>query len=99
MPEFGFPGLEPGDRWCLRALRWQEAFEAGPRVGFACHSRGRLGLLLARRSQTVGSGPGVTGGMMSDQQSFPWENEDRELSDRSLPRLRATVWGVVVRLK
>jgi hypothetical protein len=31
--------------------------------------------------------------MMSDQQSFPWENEDRELSDRSLPRLRATVWG------
>jgi hypothetical protein len=41
----------------------------------------------------------VTGGMMSDQQSFPWENEDRELSDRSLPRLRATVWGVVVRLK
>lgn len=34
MPEFGFPGLRPGDRWCLCALRWQEAFEAGqaPRV-------------------------------------------------------------------
>ena len=28
-PEFGFPGLEPGDRWCLCAGRWQEAFEAG----------------------------------------------------------------------
>jgi uncharacterized protein (DUF2237 family) len=28
-PEFGFPGLEPGDRWCLCAARWQEALEAG----------------------------------------------------------------------
>lgn len=25
-PEFGFPGLNPGDRWCLCALRWKEAF-------------------------------------------------------------------------
>ena len=33
-PEFGFPGLQPGDRWCLCAPRWQEAFVAGcaPRV-------------------------------------------------------------------
>jgi hypothetical protein len=29
MPEFAFPGLKPGDRWCLCAARWQEAFEAG----------------------------------------------------------------------
>ena len=29
MPEYGFPGLKPGDRWCLCAQRWQEAFEAG----------------------------------------------------------------------
>jgi len=28
-PEFGFPGLQPGDCWCLCALRWQEAYEAG----------------------------------------------------------------------
>lgn len=28
-PEYGFPGLKPGDRWCLCAARWQEAFEAG----------------------------------------------------------------------
>jgi uncharacterized protein (DUF2237 family) len=26
---FGFPGLKPGDRWCLCASRWQEALEAG----------------------------------------------------------------------
>lgn len=28
-PEFGFPGLNPGDRWCLCAARWLEALEAG----------------------------------------------------------------------
>jgi uncharacterized protein (DUF2237 family) len=34
MTEFGFPGLKPGDQWCLCAARWQEALEAGaaPRV-------------------------------------------------------------------
>jgi len=34
MPDFGFPGLKPGDRWCLCAARWQEAleFEMAPRV-------------------------------------------------------------------
>lgn len=33
-PVLGFPGLKPGDRWCLCAGRWQEAMEAGcaPRV-------------------------------------------------------------------
>ena len=33
-PEYGFPGLQPGDRWCLCAPRWQEALHAGsaPRV-------------------------------------------------------------------
>lgn len=33
-PAFGFPGLLPGDRWCLCAARWQEALDAGvaPRV-------------------------------------------------------------------
>ncbi len=29
IPEYGFPGLKPGDRWCLCASRWQEAFDAG----------------------------------------------------------------------
>lgn len=28
-PQLGFPGLKPGDRWCLCALRWQEALQAG----------------------------------------------------------------------
>ena len=28
-PEFEFPGVKPGDRWCLCALRWQEAYDQG----------------------------------------------------------------------
>ncbi len=33
-PEFEFPGLKPGDRWCLCAARWLEAYQHGmaPRV-------------------------------------------------------------------
>lgn len=41
-PEFGFPGLKPGDRWCLCAARWVEANEEGkaPRVVLeATHER------------------------------------------------------------
>ena len=29
MPQYGFAGLKPGDRWCLCAARWQEALDAG----------------------------------------------------------------------
>jgi uncharacterized protein (DUF2237 family) len=34
IPAYEFPGLKPGDRWCLCVLRWKEAFEAGmaPRI-------------------------------------------------------------------
>jgi len=44
MPEYGFPGLKAGDRWCLCAPRWQEAFEAGsaPRVVLRATHEGAL---------------------------------------------------------
>ena len=29
VPEWGFYGLQPGDKWCLCALRWKEAFDNG----------------------------------------------------------------------
>jgi hypothetical protein len=29
VPQFQFPGLQAGDRWCLCATRWKEAYEAG----------------------------------------------------------------------
>ena len=41
-PEFGFPGLKPGDRWCLCGLRWKEAWQAdkAPRVVLASTHQG-----------------------------------------------------------
>lgn len=43
-PEYGFPGLKPGDRWCLCAPRWQEALEAGaaPQVVLGASHQGAL---------------------------------------------------------
>ena len=43
-PEYGFAGLKPGDRWCLCAPRWQEAFDAGmaPRVVLRATDEGAL---------------------------------------------------------
>ena len=43
-PEYGFPGLQPGDRWCLCAPRWQEALAAGcaPRVVLAATNMAAL---------------------------------------------------------
>jgi uncharacterized protein (DUF2237 family) len=41
-PEFGFPGLKPGDKWCVCVSRWEAAFLAGvaPRVVLAAtHER------------------------------------------------------------
>lgn len=37
-PEYRFPGLKPGDKWCLCALRWREALKAGvaPPVRLEC---------------------------------------------------------------
>ncbi len=44
MPDYDFPGLKAGDRWCLCAPRWQEAFEAGqaPRVVLRATHQGAL---------------------------------------------------------
>ncbi len=50
LPAFGFPGLKPGDRWCLCAARWQEALDAGkaPRVVLtATHERALEQIALA----------------------------------------------------
>lgn len=50
VPEYEFPGLKPGDRWCLCAARWGEALQAGraPRVALrATHERALEILALA----------------------------------------------------
>jgi uncharacterized protein (DUF2237 family) len=42
--QWGFPGLQPGNRWCLCAPRWQEALDAGyaPKVILAATHEGAL---------------------------------------------------------
>jgi uncharacterized protein (DUF2237 family) len=44
MPQYGFPGLKNGDRWCLCAPRWHEALRAGkaPRVVLRATHEGAL---------------------------------------------------------
>ncbi len=44
IPEFSFPGLKAGDQWCLCALRWKEAYEAGmaPKVILASTHKATL---------------------------------------------------------
>ena len=47
LPEAGFPGLKPGDCWCLCAARWQEALEAGkaPRVRLSATHEAALSIV------------------------------------------------------
>ena len=59
-PEHRFRGLEPGDRWCVCALRWREALHAGhvPPVVLECtHERAldfiELDVLKAHALSTV----------------------------------------------
>jgi uncharacterized protein (DUF2237 family) len=50
VPEYGFPGLEAGDRWCVCASRWLDAAEAGvapPVVLDATHERALKLIALA----------------------------------------------------
>ena len=52
--EMGFPGLKPGDRWCLCAERWKEAFDAGmaPKVVLAATHESALQIVdLAQLKQ------------------------------------------------
>ena len=46
-PQFGFPGLVAGDRWCLVAARWLQAYQAGmaPRVYLRATNQAVLGLV------------------------------------------------------
>lgn len=47
MPQFAFPGLAAGNRWCLIAQRWLQAYEAGhaPRVFLRSTNREVLGFV------------------------------------------------------
>ncbi|AVR88589.1 hypothetical protein Tharo_1680 [Thauera aromatica K172] len=62
-PEFRFAGLKPGDRWCLCALRWKEALEAGvaPPVVLEATHESALGVVdletLKAHAYSAAAGP------------------------------------------
>jgi uncharacterized protein len=43
-PEFGFSGLRPGDRWCVVAVRWLQAYQAGVAAPVVLASTNELAL-------------------------------------------------------
>lgn len=45
-PEFGFAGLKPGDRWCLCAGRWLQAYEEGVAPDVVLRSTNRAALSI-----------------------------------------------------
>ena len=54
-PRGGFPGLRPGDGWCLCARRWQEAFEAGVAPPVVLASTHQAALKVSMLSQLSGA--------------------------------------------
>lgn len=49
-PQHGFPGLKPGDRWCLCLSRWKEALDAGAAPPILLNSTHEIALTLIRKS-------------------------------------------------
>ena len=50
-PEYGFPGLEPGQRWCLCAARWLQAYVAGKAPKVSLNSTNQAALEIVSLSQ------------------------------------------------
>ncbi len=50
-PEYRFAGLKPGDRWCLCALRWREALQAGVAPPVILHSTHHKALAVVTLEQ------------------------------------------------
>ncbi len=59
VPEYAFPGLKPGDCWCLCATRWKEALEAGaaPPVVLSATHVSAPGIRVAGRADGPCRGP------------------------------------------
>ena len=49
-PEYGFPGLAPGDQWCVCADRWREAWEAGHAPSVVLEATSEAALKYVARS-------------------------------------------------
>jgi uncharacterized protein (DUF2237 family) len=58
LPQHGFPGIRPGDRWCLCAARWQQALDAGcaPEVVLEATNEAALELIDLEDLETYAAG-------------------------------------------
>jgi uncharacterized protein len=63
-PEYGFPGLRPGDRWCLCTDRWQEALEAGVAPPVVLAATHEAALAIVRREDLLRHAVDVAGGAL-----------------------------------
>lgn len=50
IPDYGFPGLKPGDQWCLCAERWREAHQAGFAPPVLCRATHQEALKVVSKS-------------------------------------------------
>lgn len=67
IPQYGFAGVSPGDRWCVCAARWREAYEAGvapPVVLAATHERALEEVELERLREHAADVPADPGGLL-----------------------------------
>lgn len=53
IPRFDFPGLEPGDRWCLCVLRWLEAYKEGAAPNVILEATNELALEVVEMEQLL----------------------------------------------
>ncbi len=50
IPQYGFPGIKPGDRWCLCAPRWKQAYDAGKAPNVILEATSEAALKYVSRS-------------------------------------------------
>ncbi len=50
VPQYDFPGLKPGDRWCLCAPRWKQAYDAGKAPNVVLEATSEAALQYVSRS-------------------------------------------------
>jgi hypothetical protein len=53
IPRFNFPGLEPGDHWCLCVLRWLEAYKEGAAPNVILEATNELALEVVEMEQLL----------------------------------------------
>ena len=70
LPEYGFPGLKPGDRWCVVAVRWLQAYQDGVAAPVVLASTNRRALevipLPALQEHAVDVPPDLSGWGLDD---------------------------------